>query len=385
MRISNPGNQPDIRFGSGEGNTVGVAKNLASGMQRVLRGQPAPATTKAIEISFRPLLPLILAGAGLLYNQGRETAKGREGEHQAWLRILAESTLAYAVLANTSGLYPLAGIALACYRAGQQNNRLDAIKAYVNTAITMTMGYAGVKLFKLMANADAGIDNEMILNALKPQDGKLGGDSHKVQGWLNQLVGHEDESVRTLGRNLQDLSDELGKNVDNIKASKKHGNSPAVLEEAERIGERLKQLKTEATENFAKVKKQALQPLESESQRKMATNLMSHIEYSQSGLVKGLRAMNPIFGYIIAGLMVGTPVAAFVNRQIEKRKPELRQVEHNKSILPNENRIWNGQNAAHKGFKSGYPDIDGGLSWVTAPNGQPAIFWPGRDTNQVIQ
>lgn len=385
MRISNASPRPDIRFGSGEGNTASVAKNLASGMQRVLRGQPTAATAKALEISFRPLLPLIVAGAGLLYNQGRETAKGREGEHHAWLRVLTESTLAYALLANTSGLYPLAGIALACYRAGQQNNRLDAIKAYVNTAMTMTLGYAGVKLFTLMAKADAAMDNEMIFNALKPKGNQSAGEQRMIQNWLMHLNGHNDESVRTLGRNLRDLSEELDKNIQNINLAKKEGKTPAVLAESERIGERLKQLKAEAVENFSKVKKQALEPLESGAHRKMATNLMSHLEYSQNGLVKGLRAVNPIFGYIITGLMLGAPAAAFVNRQIEKRKPQLRQQEQFKSILPGENRIWNGAGASHKGFKTGYPDIDQGLSWATAPNGQPAIFYPGRDTNQFIQ
>ena len=84
--------------------------------------------------------------------------------------------------------------------------------------------------------------------------------------------------------------------------------------------------------------------------------------------------------------MVGAPLASLVNREIEKRKPELKQTPHNKSILPNENRLWNRSNTSdHNGYKSGYPDIDQGLSWATAPNGQPAIFYPGQEADKYIQ
>lgn len=393
MRISPSGNQQSsgtsfrVRFGNGSvaaDGALSVTKNVASGFQRILRGQPTPATSKAVELSFRPLLPLILAGAGLLYNQGRETAKGQGGENHAWLRVMAESSLAYAVLANTSGIYPLFGIALAAYRAGQERTGLDQVKALVNTAVTLSLGYAGVRVFKLMSNVDAELDNEMILKSLKAGD-KPNGEGQMVKDWVKRLVGHDDENVRNFGKNLEDLGEELTKNVKNIQQAKTEGHSPAVLEAAKEIGERLQHLKAEAAENFGKVKQQALEPLENETKRKMATNLMSHIQYSQSGFVKALRAMNPIFGYMIAGLMVGAPIAGLFNRLIDSRYPTLKQKKMEKSILPTENRIWNGQNSYQKAFKVEDPEINIGPTMINPRTPKAAIFWPGINNNQPIQ
>jgi hypothetical protein len=383
MWISNSSGRSNIQFGSGG---TFVADNLASGLQRIIRGQPTPASAKAIELSFRPLLPLILVGSGLLYNQGRETLKGPQSENSAWLRVLGESSLAYLVLANTTGLYPLFGIALAAYRAGKEQSGLGQVKALVNTAVTLSMGYAGVNLFKLMSKVDSEIDNEMLFKALGTRDQSSTKDREVIQDWLKKLSAHEDEKVSQLGESLKNLGQTLEENADNFDLAKK-GKTDAVLEAAQNITERLQHLKAEIFERFGQVEKQALQTLDGDANRRIAKNLMSNVRYSQSGFVKGLRAMNPVFGYVIVGLMIGTPVANLINRFIGKRYPSLQEKQFNQSILPSENRIWNGQTGYNweKAIKDPNAEINIGPTMIQAKNTQPAIWWPGINNNQPIQ
>ncbi|WP_373533578.1 hypothetical protein [Vampirovibrio sp.] len=382
MRISNPGGHSNLQFGSGG---AFVANGLASGIQRIIRGQPTPATAKAIELSFRPLLPLILAGSGLLYNQGREKMKGPGEENNAWLRVLGESSVAYLVLANTSGLYPLFGIALAAYRAGKEQNGLGQVKALVNTAVTLSMGYAGVNLFKMMAKVDGRIDDEMLLKAMSAKD-KPTKDQELIQSWLKKLSAHDDENVRGLGNSLKALGGELQKNANNLNSAKQ-GKTDAVMEASQAITARLKNLKSEVFERFTQIEKPALQVLEGDANRRIAKNLMSNIRYSQSGFVKGLRMINPALGYIIAGLMAGTPLAGLINRSIESRYPGLQDKKLNKSILPSENRIWGGQTGYNweKAIKDPNAEINVGPTMVKTKNNEPAIWWPGMNNNQPIQ
>lgn len=382
MRISNSSGRSNIQFGN---SGAFVADGLASGLQRIIRGQPTPASAKAIELSFRPLLPLILAGSGLLYNQGRETLKGPQSENNAWLRVLGESSLAYLVLANTTGLYPLFGIALAAYRAGKEQSGLGQVKALVNTAVTLSMGYAGVNLFKLMSKVDGRIDDEMLLKAMSAKD-KPTKDQELIQSWLNKLSAHDDENVRGLGNSLKELGGELQKNADNINSAKQ-GKTDALMEASQAITERLKSLKSEVFERFTQVEKTALQVLEGDANRRVAKNLMSNVRYSQSGFVKGLRAMNPVLGYMIVGLMVGTPIAGLINRFIGKRYPSLQEKKFNQSILPSENRIWNGQAGYNweKAIKDTNAEINIGPTMIQFKNAQPAIWWPGINNNQPLQ
>jgi hypothetical protein len=373
-----------LRFG---GNSSAMAQGLASGLQRIIRGQPGPATSKAIEISFRPLMPLIVAGSGLLYNQGRESLKGRDQESNAWLRVLGESTLAYGVLANTTGLYPLLGIALAAYRAGKEETGLGQVKALINTATTLTMGYAGVKLFKLMAKVDGRIDNEILYKSLGLREESTA-ERQVIQDWLQKLSSHDDENLRGFGTTLKGLAQELDKNVDVLARLKSEGRTDAVLKDSREVLGQLKRLKEQAYQQFTHSEQEALKPLQGEANRRIAKNLMSNIQYSQSGFVKGLRALNPVLGYVISGLMIGAPVAALINRFIEKRYPGLQQKQLKKSILPPEHRIWSGggrQFAGDSWLKVPNPEINIGPTLVNTGNAQPAIFWPGMNNNRPLQ
>ncbi len=362
--------------------------SVANGLQRVVRGQPKVATAKAIELNFRPLIPLILAGSGLIYNQGRENNK-KDGDPTTWLKVLAESGAAYTVLANTSGVYPLAGIALAAYRAGKEPNALEQVKACVNTVVTMSMGYLGVKVFKTMSNADVALDNEMLLKALNPGEHPTG-DRQIVQSWLQKLTGHSDPKLKTLGGILSDLGNTLEENGRNLDLLKSEGKTDAVLEASQRITERLSTLKTQVAETFGQLEKPALEQLENESSRKIIKNLMSSVNYSQSAFIKGIRAMNPIFGYILSGLMLGTPIAFGINSWLDRRYPQLKEKKLNKSILPSEHRILNGNNPQQtqdKAFKRLGIDVNapGPTPVKVGKSQQTAVFWPGMNNNQPMR
>src|SRR5690606_29298042 len=148
----------------------GMLQNTGGVVQRAITSQRA-SSGKAIELSFRPLIPLILAGSALMYNQGQEMQKPGGGERNAWLTLLAESSLGTFILEKTSGVYPLLGIGLGAYRAGQQPNALTQIQAVVKTAIHLAMGYVGVNVFKGMSEMERQMDDLSLYRVLRDQDG----------------------------------------------------------------------------------------------------------------------------------------------------------------------------------------------------------------------
>lgn len=374
MQIS--GQSYNLKFSGG---VKEATRTAGQSLYRVfLRGNAPAASNKAVELSFRPLLPLILAGSGLLYNQGRENTSKHGGDSNAWLKMLMESGLAYAVLTTTRGVYPLFGLALAAYRSGQKPNALEQIKATVNTAVTLFMGYLGVNFFKGISEADTRFDNEMIYKTLKPK-GKtetLNGDRLKVNHWIENLKKHDHDEVRGLGQVLSELGDKLQENVDQVVNLKNEAipDKAPIHEALERIQNELTELKTKVSNQFGQIEKEAMQTAAQDS-GKAVHNLMSNIRYAQSGFIKATRTMNPVFGYIITGLILGTPIAAGINHLIEKRYPSLKQKKITKSFLPAEHRILSGQ-AAH----------GGALAHASSGLGAgPAIMWPEINGGQPLQ
>jgi hypothetical protein len=85
-------------------------------------------TDTAVGIRMWPMIPLLLAGGAILYNQGGQSTPGRHGDPDAWKRILTEALLGHFLAQNTAGMYPLLGLVLAAYRGGTADTPLEKIK-----------------------------------------------------------------------------------------------------------------------------------------------------------------------------------------------------------------------------------------------------------------
>jgi hypothetical protein len=341
-------------------------------------------TNKIVALSLKPLIPMIIAGSALVYNQGHESTKPGGGEPGAWMRILAESGLAYAVLENTSGIYPLFGIGLAAYRAGKQSNAMDQVKAVINTAMTLFMGSVGVTFFKGMSNMAAQMDDHRIFRLLHDQNAAGGAQGTHIQDWMAHLGDEAEnhhwnqESRQAFGGlhdTLQQLRDRLRQRYPEWlpQADRRPPLHPD-SQEFRDVSEHILKLKEDAAEHFAALGEDAFGRLGRDTQQ-AAKHLMSAIDHSQSTWTRMVRGMNPIFGYIIMGLMVGAPLAKWINSGIGRRRPDLQQKQFQQVLFPQENRLLGGP-AGHGGGH-------GSQAGHGSTYGMPYMTWPGMNNDQI--
>jgi hypothetical protein len=341
-------------------------------------------TNKIVALSFKPLIPMIIAGSALIYNQGHESTKPGGGEPNAWMRILAESGLAYAVLENTSGIYPLFGIGLAAYRAGKESNALDQVKAVINTAITLFMGSVGVTFFKGMSRMAEHMDDQSIFRMLHDQDqsGAARGTTH-IRDWMRHLDREavnpywnrdSQQAFRDLHHSLEGLQRKLGRMYPDLLPVGRRSRPPLRpdSDKFRSVSEKIMQFKTKAAEDFALLGEDAFRGLGQNTQS-AAKRLISRIDHSQGTWTRMVRGMNPVFGYIIMGLMVGAPLAKWINSWIGRKRPDLQQKQFKQVLFPDENRVLSP--AGHGGH--------GGRAGHGSTYGMPYMTWPGMNNDQV--
>jgi hypothetical protein len=359
-------------------------QNAGGMLQRAMATQ-VNSGSKAVTLSIRPLIPMIIAGSALLYHQGNEVNKPGGGERAAWWKILLESALAYTVLANTSGVYPLFGIGLAAYRAGQKPNALEQVKAVVNTAITMLLGYIGVQFMGGMNKMAVEMEDRAIYSVVPNL--KKSGASNKEQQLINRWLQHlrkqgnsfpvvEDRQLFTdLRQHVIDLSEKLRKLYSGKGAPKPGSDKFKALSEEALL------LKTQAAEKLELLGKDAYKGLIDKTASQVdqaaareakhaARNLAANIHHSQSAWTRMVRGMNPLFGYIIMGLVVGAPLARWINSWIGQKRPDLQKKTFKQALFPQESRIMSpAPNATGYGaYNSGY--------------GQPYMVWNGFNNDQ---
>lgn len=370
------------------------ASRLGGMVQRAKLMGTTPSSNKALALDFRPLLPMIIAGSALLYNQGQEANKPGGGEGNAWLRLLTESGLAYLLLENTTGVYPLLGVGLAAYRAGQQTTALDQIKAVINTAATMFLGSLGVTFFKGMSNTASQMDDEAILRRLHDRTALGAPAGTHIQDWLAHLdhQARDDywqddtkQAFQELHHHLQQLKEKLGRLYPNWL----RGVDPAAppgrpiapdSEEYHQLANEILHAKTEAMKKFDMLGKWAFDG-EGASHRvvsdtqQAARKLMSTIEYSQSSWTRFVRALNPVFGYLIMGLMIGGSVLApRVSSWVGHRHSDLQQKQFQPTLFPQDSRLISPSGGGHGSH--------GGRASHGSTYGVPYMVWDGMNNNQ---
>jgi hypothetical protein len=330
---------------------VGKLKNglRNNSVAAAIASHRAEVAQSAVAINLWPMLPLLLAGGAMIYNQGHQSKDFRGGDANAWKRVSTEAVIGHWLVENTIGVYPLMGIALSAFRAGKAPTLPEKLHAISSTAITLGMGWLGVQTFSNFSKSAREIDDQKILNGLNQ-------DALKSQ--IRSLVHHSDPQQQALGKTLQQLQEKLTRKSklpkNNWEARKQLRQDASHLKAdivslSEQQAERLqKTLKTPGHAHFQK--------------------LLQRIEASDSGFTKFLRYTNPLCGYIIMGLLLGAPAARWVNGKLDAylatRYPKFTERKFNQSSPSSENAILQ-TNILSRGSNSASPGLPG-----------PTINWP---------
>ena len=295
--------------------------------------------SKAVQIQLGQLFLPLIAGCALLYTQGREAVKAKGGDPKHWLKILTEGTLGYLLIDHTKGLFPLYGLSLGAYRAGKQPDKLSQAQELVKTAIVTAMGYAGVQIGTAWSEAADKIDENELRKLLNQhpkleqsiprttphyQTGKTGGEK-PPQALADEAMAGVKTALSTLRKSLNDLQALKGKTPEAIK----------------QLNEDAAKARNDLLTHFDTLHgydggsdNSLVKPLEKllgrhfSARSQMPRVLAGHLDLvslavrnTQEGYIHIARRLNPIFGYIIAGSLVGIPLAKRANAWLEKRFP----------------------------------------------------------------
>jgi|GEM_PF-2995469 len=322
----------------------------------------------AVSVPMTPLLPLIIAGSAMLYHQGNEATKPNGGDKNAWWHMVVEAGLSSWILKYTTGIYPLFGLGLAAYRSGQKHTAHEKIQAMVNTGVGMLMGWAGVHLFESFAEAGRANDDHIIHNALL---GK-GKNEARFKEWMDnhlEKLAQSDEKAKSLKESLVDLRKALTEKKALYSKTGQYQGRPD-WEVVEPLSEKLLNLKSQVTERVAEIGNQLFTGLDREH-KSIVNAALGKIEESQSSFSRLNRAMNPIYGYIIVGLMLGAPIARWISSKIGDSRPQLKSWKPPNTLFAQEHRIITKDTY---GFASSHGPGHGASHYMS---GAPTISWPG--------
>lgn len=308
----------------------------------------APAVDKAVRLHQVQIVLPTIATLLFLYDYGKQQAAGSNGDPNHGTRILTESALAYLLLENTKGFYPVLALGLAAVKAGQQPTRLGKIKAVVNTLTVLGMGWAGIQLGKSLSGMQVYHENRHLLDALQAET-KDKKPITEVQDFFAKYHSHEHplkDKLADLHKNLKALQekwDKLYKDTDFLNTLKRDllGEREILPFKLEiELKEDIKFLRDAAETTKTELYDHYLQMLETlpEAGQKAVRNdilsnphlngFMQSLKVGQAAHVKFSRFMNPILGFALLGGLLGTVFARKMNRGLSHRYPHLDQIRH---------------------------------------------------------
>ena len=304
--ISNVIAKPPLQLG-------GVIRQSGRSLYKGLLGRSFSnvGAEKVIELKLGPIALAIAAATALIYKQGSESNKPGGGDKGFWKRVLAESGLGYFIVDNTKGIFPLWGLGISAFRAGQKNNLLEKAQAMVETATVMTLGYLGIHLGASFSEAANELEEREMFKNLN---------SEPMEKWIQRLEKEADPQAKALGGALRSLKIKLGEQNQWVKKGARQDWKAMRPLRKEVAG-----LKSEVYEGLTKLDEALVHPRGLPVQ-KFFRPFQEALLSSQEAYIKLVRSLNPIFGYMITGLLIGAPVAAFLNKILAARKPEWRQM-----------------------------------------------------------
>lgn len=256
---------------------------------------------KALNIKILPLVPLILTGGALIYNQGLVQRTGKANNQTNWKWILGEGLIGQTLAQYTTGIYPLLGVVLTTYRAGKESNAFNKIQAALQTSITLGMGWLGVHLFGAGTDALREYDDQVILTHLDT--------TPELAPWINNTLNtHADADHKKVGEQLKQLQDNLSKKFNLPKHEwQQHEALQKVIEEQKST---INTLVQKTGSHFSLP--------EAEATKKGVIRLLNTISHADHGLTRFSRALNPTCGYILFGLLLGKPIANAISQQVNR-------------------------------------------------------------------
>jgi hypothetical protein len=309
----------------------GTGRALARGIRQQIAFQPES------RVPMAAMIPLVLTGAVLLYNQGIQKSAvehGRGGDPKVWKRVLLEAGLGDWLAGTVGGAYTLLGITLGAFRAGQEDTLPGKLHAIVNTGTTLFLGWLGVNLFSGMAMAAQELDDHNILKSLNHA---------RLKPWIdNGLRGDHPE----LAAALNDLRDTITQKVEG---------KPSDPDRRHLLA-RLRERKIAIIDDLEALAGTLRLPDDATLQREWR-HLTGWIAYSGSMFTRFRRYVNPMCGYILMGLLLGAPLARLVNRRLDalldQRAPGLKTRQFTQPVFPENNAVL--QPALLPAFYGGKP------------------------------
>ncbi len=252
---------------------------------------------ESVHIPMAPMIPAILAGGAILYNQGvQNNHPGQGGDTNAWKRIMLEAAAGHWLAQSTSGAYPLLGVALAAYRGGTAPTKPEAVHEIVNTLTTLGLGWMGVLGFSFLGEARHTLDEQKALYHLQNQP-----------DLLNRLKA-----------NAHPLNQDLGKTLETLQTTiqTKHAEPARHWKNRQRLHAEANQLRTAVMRTVEALGEQLHTPKDSQAQSHFK-KLIIQIGRQENSFNKFLHFINPMCGYILFGLMLGPGVSHWLNRRLD--------------------------------------------------------------------
>lgn len=272
---------------------------------------------RAIELRLTPLLPLALAISAILWQQGSELTKGG-GDRKAWQKLLLQSGLGALLLEHTRSVYPVWGMGVGAFQAGKAPNTLEKAHSLASTAFSILCGWAGFHLMKGFSMEGQQKENQQIRETLEES---------KIKSWIAHLKrpgtvpgGQElAQRLEFMQRMLQE-EQEMVKNQVN-----------PMHREIKLLRKDLMTLKTETLERILAVEREIeegrmawsrfLPDSADKNVQKLYNTLRNTMRDSTNGFVRFTRAITPVAGFILGGMLLGGIAADRFNDFLTRRFP----------------------------------------------------------------
>jgi hypothetical protein len=274
---------------------------------------------KALNVSLKVIMPAILASSALLYQQGLINTNGQSASYD-WAKSIREAVIGSWVIQNTRGLFPLFGILFSAYEAGKQGTEADKLKALATTVPTMLFGWTGVKVMQGYQNSRLAEDYKALYHVFHPVAPHA---QKSLKHWFDRCPDHvidetrallTDEKGTPLQHPLKPTLQQLSETLHGLFSAKgaHHGNPP--LEVLQQHHARLSELQ-QGIVTYAE--------LLYETRVLHDKQAMQHLIATTRHIQNPARRLNnwlcPAFGYIIAGMLLSTPVSNWLKNRIDKR------------------------------------------------------------------
>lgn len=269
-------------------------------------------------------LPLAALASGiLLYVTGQETYKAETGQpydKSRWAKMLAEGGMLYGILATTQNLYPVITGGILAYKWGKASSILQKMYETIDIGISMAASAVGI-LFGMGVTASSRTHDVKALHQHLQSSEMLS----QLKHFSTQITPPQQtpQQAGQYQQRLKDIADKLYTLIDskknalnqnhaqltNTQASLSSVDRKRILKETQQLMDDMKPMIDALSKEF---ETQHLANMSDVGKRQLA-ELAQTVKRSTAGLTKMARALNPVFGAIILGVVA----QAFISKPLK--------------------------------------------------------------------